>query len=128
VNAPADDPFATLGIAVTSDLAAIKRAYFAALQRHPPHADPEGFRRIRTAYERLSKPGAVAALAWSSGFDVNSAFQAVHERLGVKLAAAVETRRRSLEEKKLHTQFEEVFSTTTWTDAVTIVRSHRSPK
>ncbi len=41
-------------------LAQVKRAYFAALQRHPPHADPDGFRRVRDAYEALSSPEALA--------------------------------------------------------------------
>ena len=38
----AEGPFAVLGIAPTLDLGAVKRAYFAALPRHPPHADPAG--------------------------------------------------------------------------------------
>lgn len=48
-----DCPFSILGIAPTLDLGAIKRGYFAALAKSPPHADPEGFRRVRTAYEQL---------------------------------------------------------------------------
>jgi curved DNA-binding protein CbpA len=50
------DPFVVLGIAPTDDLGTIKRAYFAALKRSPPHADPLGFRSARTAYETLSDP------------------------------------------------------------------------
>jgi curved DNA-binding protein CbpA len=52
----ADDPFAVLKIAPTCDLAAIKRAYFAELVQNPPHSAPEGFRRLRAAYETLSDP------------------------------------------------------------------------
>lgn len=48
------DPFAILGIAPTLDRQAIKRAYFAAAKRTPPHADPDAFRRVRTAYEELN--------------------------------------------------------------------------
>lgn len=55
------DPFAVLGLAPTLDAAMVKRAYFAALARHPPHADPEGFRRIRAAYEALRGEGLRAA-------------------------------------------------------------------
>ncbi len=52
----AEDPFAVLGIAPTLDLGAVKRAYFAALPRHPPHADPAGFARLRAAYDALQSP------------------------------------------------------------------------
>ena len=54
------DPFAVLEIAPTLDAAAVKRAYFAQLKAHPPHADPDGFRRLRTAYEALTAPGGLA--------------------------------------------------------------------
>src|SRR5439155_9465721 len=53
VSQAEESPFQVLGIAPTLDLGAVKRAYFAALTRHPPHADPEGFRRLRAAYEPL---------------------------------------------------------------------------
>lgn len=56
------DPFEILAIAPTLVAGEVKLAYFAALKRCPPHADPAGFRRIRTAYEELSQPG---ALAWA---------------------------------------------------------------
>lgn len=49
----ADSPYTALAIAPTLDLAAIKRGYFAALAKTPPHADPAGFRRLREAYEQL---------------------------------------------------------------------------
>ncbi len=52
------DPFEALEITATLEVAQVKRAYFALLQRHPPHTDPEGFRRIRAAYEALMSPGA----------------------------------------------------------------------
>jgi len=56
VNAAvAEDPFATLGLAPTLDSGAVRRAWMQAVKRHPPHADPEGFRRIRAAYDRLSR-------------------------------------------------------------------------
>jgi len=50
----ADSPYTVLEIAPTLDLAAIKRGYFAALAKSPPHADPGGFRRLREAYEQLT--------------------------------------------------------------------------
>ena len=47
------NPFTVLEVAPTLEVTAIKRAYFAALVKHPPHADAAGFRRIREAYELL---------------------------------------------------------------------------
>ena len=41
----------TLGIAPTSDEAVIKQAYAARIREHRPDRDPEGFRRVRAAYE-----------------------------------------------------------------------------
>ena len=41
----------TLGIALTSDEAAIKKAYAARIREHRPDRDPEGFRAVRAAYE-----------------------------------------------------------------------------
>jgi curved DNA-binding protein CbpA len=36
--------------------ARIKQAYRTALRQHPPDRDPDGFRRVRRAYETLSNP------------------------------------------------------------------------
>jgi curved DNA-binding protein CbpA len=47
------DPIAVLGLDETADDAAIRAAYLAALRDSPPDRDPEGFRRIREAYEAL---------------------------------------------------------------------------
>lgn len=66
-----ESPFAVLGIAPTTELTALKRGYFAALKLHPPHADPEGFRRVRAAYEALSAPGALAAAWLAAGATVS---------------------------------------------------------
>ena len=41
----------TLGIAPTSDEAAIKKAYAERIREHRPDRDPEGFRAVRAAYE-----------------------------------------------------------------------------
>jgi curved DNA-binding protein CbpA len=42
-----------LGITRESEKNEIKKAYFAAVKRHSPDADPEGFKSIRLAYETL---------------------------------------------------------------------------
>jgi curved DNA-binding protein CbpA len=47
------DPYAELGLAPAATDAEIKQAYFAQVRLHPPETDPQGFKRIRAAYERL---------------------------------------------------------------------------
>ena len=47
------DPFAILGIEETADDEAVRAASLRALRTSPPDRDPEGFRRIRAAYEAL---------------------------------------------------------------------------
>jgi hypothetical protein len=54
---PFDDARHALSLAPgEEDAAAIKRAYRRAVLAHPPDTDPEGFRRIRDAYELLRDP------------------------------------------------------------------------
>ena len=48
------NPYEVLGINDQADKAQIKRAYFRLLREHSPEKDPEGFARIREAYERLT--------------------------------------------------------------------------
>lgn len=50
------DPYAELGLTETATEADIKQAYFAQVRAHPPETDPQGFKRIRAAYERLRTP------------------------------------------------------------------------
>ena len=47
------NPFAILGIDETADDEAVRAAYLAAVRRSPPDRDPEGFRRIREAYDAV---------------------------------------------------------------------------
>lgn len=56
-SSPSMSPFVVLGLAPTLDPGRIKQAYFAMLAEHPPHADPDGFQRIRAAYEALHGAG-----------------------------------------------------------------------
>lgn len=48
-----EDPYAALGLGPTATLDEIKGAYFTLVRAHPPERDPEAFKRIRAAYERL---------------------------------------------------------------------------
>lgn len=81
------DPFRTLGIEPTLDRASIKRAYFGELQRHPPHADPEGFRRIRDAYEQLE--GDALMTQWSvAKLDITHELELLDAELGPRIEAA----------------------------------------
>lgn len=46
-------PFAVLGIDETADDEVVRAAYIVGIRRCPPDRDPEGFRRIREAYEAV---------------------------------------------------------------------------
>jgi curved DNA-binding protein CbpA len=81
-------PFAILEIGPTLDLGVIKRAYFAALTKHPPHSDPDGFKRIRAAYEALGSRGEAASALLRSAVDVESELSVLRERLDAGLASA----------------------------------------
>lgn len=47
------DPFAVLGVTESADDGAIRRAYVRLVRQHPPERDPDGFRRVRAAYEAV---------------------------------------------------------------------------
>ena len=81
-------PFVVLSIAPTTDVAAIERAYFAALGRHPPHADPEGFRRLRGAYETLMSPDGLRAAVARAPLDREAELARYRQRYDARLAAA----------------------------------------
>ena len=55
---PYTDPYEVLGLARTATAAALKQAYFALVRAHPPERDPEIFKQVRAAYERLRDPSA----------------------------------------------------------------------
>lgn len=111
-----EDPFAVLGLGPTSVVGEVKRAYFSALQRHPPHADPEGFRRIRGAYERLMKPGALATLAWTSSFDADAARRGLEASLLPRLATARAQGSRSEASLLLRRHFGRSIASVSWAE------------
>jgi len=52
-----ENPYKILGVERTASESEIKQAYFALVREHPPERDPEGFKRIRAAYEKLRAGG-----------------------------------------------------------------------
>jgi len=54
---PTENPYRVLGVERSATVAEIKRAYFALVREHPPERDPEGFKRVRAAYEKLRAAG-----------------------------------------------------------------------
>lgn len=48
-----ENPYAVLGIKRDASEAEIKQAYFAKVREHSPEHDPEGFKRIRAAYDKI---------------------------------------------------------------------------
>ena len=86
MTAPEQSPFATLGIAPTLDPAAVKRGYFMALQKSPPHADPAGFRRIREAYEILSRRDELFAAYMSTPPDVHLVLAELDATIGQEIS------------------------------------------
>jgi curved DNA-binding protein CbpA len=89
---PDASPFAVLDIAPTRDAAAIKRAYFTALAAHPPHRDPDGFKRIRSAYEALGAPGGAWAALLAEPLDIEAEARRCRERFDADLARAGQER------------------------------------
>lgn len=47
-------PFETLGVPETADDEAIHAAYRASVREHPPDRDPEGFQRLRAAFDEIA--------------------------------------------------------------------------
>lgn len=82
------NPFSVLGIAPTLDQHAIKIAYFRALAASPPHSDPEGFRRLRQAYERLSVPEERASAWLCAPVDTSEELARWDEAFGAPIGAA----------------------------------------
>jgi curved DNA-binding protein CbpA len=117
MNAP-PDPFTVLGLAPTLDAGAIKRAYFAALARHPPHQDSEGFGRLRSAYEVLTRPGGLAAAYLASAVDVRRLADEARERFDAALQKASEAAAAVRDAEEASAQFLERCSRMRWDEAL----------
>lgn len=55
-----NDPYTVLGLTRQAAALEIKKAYFTLVRQHSPERDPEGFQRIRAAYDALRTPEARA--------------------------------------------------------------------
>jgi hypothetical protein len=77
--------FAILSILPTLDLSEIKRAYFTAVAKSPPHVDPARFRRIRDAYEALAPLEARARAFLEAPVDATAAVASYKARYAGRL-------------------------------------------
>jgi curved DNA-binding protein CbpA len=114
------EPFALLGMAPTMELVAVKRAYFEALARHPPHQDPEGFQRVRAAYEALTRPGALAAAYLASPVDVGELAAQARERFDAALKKASEAASAARAGEEAVGQFVERCSRMRWDEVLLV--------
>lgn len=49
----ASDPYLVLGLSKTATQVEIKRTYFGLIRQYPPETEPERFKIIRAAYEKI---------------------------------------------------------------------------
>jgi len=80
------DPYTVLGLENLSDDAEIKRAYFKKVRESPPEREPEKFREIRQAYEKLK----------------DAEFRSLVELFRLQTPMAVPKRRRPVYDLKVH--------------------------
>ena len=52
-NGRVQNPYTVLGIPRSASPEAVKKAYFSLIRKHSPEKDPQGFKRIRLAYDSL---------------------------------------------------------------------------
>lgn len=48
-----ENPYTVLGIPKNASPEEVKKAYFSLIRKHSPERDPQGFKRIRLAYDSL---------------------------------------------------------------------------
>ena len=53
-NLSSGDPYAVLGLERRASLSEVKRAYFSLVRQYSPETNPEAFKLIRAAYEKLN--------------------------------------------------------------------------
>ncbi|MDY7229685.1 J domain-containing protein [Hyalangium rubrum] len=115
-----DEPFAVLSMTPTLDLSLVKRAYFAALARHPPHQDPKEFQRVRGAYEALTRPGGLAAAYLASPVDVKKLASEARERFDALLVKAAQVASAERAGQEVLARFVERCSRMGWEEALRV--------
>jgi curved DNA-binding protein CbpA len=55
-NLNSADPYAVLGLERRAAPSEVKRAYFELVRKYSPETNPEAFKQIRSAYEKLNNP------------------------------------------------------------------------
>jgi hypothetical protein len=123
-----ESPFAVLGIPATLDLGQVKRAWFRALSRHPPHQDPDGFRRLRAAYEQLTRPGGLAMAFAASPIDTAAALAQWNQRFEAAVAEAAEQARSSEADALVIARFVDAASRITLSEALTVFGPPAPPR
>lgn len=114
----AGDAFAVLGQVPTLNMGLVKKAYFAALAQHPPHQDPAGFRRIRDAYEQLTRPNGLAAAYLASPPDLQAELARYEEQLADALALVTRQRRDHQAKTATGERFAAVVSRLGWAEVI----------
>lgn len=115
--APHENPFAVLGLAPTLDEAEVRKGYFAAVQRHPPHRDADAFRRVRAAYETLATPAGRAAAMLTAPLDVDASLSPLRRRFDAALASAASDAREERTARESVARFVAHFSRMPWAEA-----------
>lgn len=111
-----ESPFAVLGIQPTLEAEVVRRAYFMAVARCPPHGDPIAFRRVRGAYERLSSPAGRAAACVEDPPGRRSRAEALRARFDAALEAARREQRARSEASEAAARFVEWMSSMGWSE------------
>ena len=114
-----ESPFAVLGITPTLDPGKVKRAWFAGLARHPPHDDSAAFRRLRSAYEALTRPGGLVLAFAASPIDSVAELARWNDRFAAAVASAAEEAEQANTKAMAVTRFVERLSKLTLVEAIT---------
>ena len=120
------DPFAVLGIAPTLSLDLVKRAYFAALQTHPPHDDATGFQRLRAAYETLTRTGGLSNAYFATPLELGQELEQRNASLADERARATSAMRQQRASATAAARFVATFSKLTLAQADALLKTEPS--
>lgn len=112
------NPLELLGLGPNATLADVKRAYFGLLPAHPPERDPDGFRRLRDAYDTLRKPGALERAARVQGFSRADALAELDARLGPVIEAATAAHAEVAGAQELDARLDALLAESTWAELI----------